>query len=155
MSQSSRQFDNGVVGTTVAGVTDRSFTGIDPESQTDEIRLDVLRMADGDLPSVAVNHRTHTDFRDLRRRTPARQLAAPRLELILAALVFDPRANVRPIDAVDAEQLFGHAGDRRGAVDLEIGDPIRALIPALQNQPTVIHAMVVVEVREERVRDVD
>ena len=95
------------------------------------------------------------NLRDLRRRTPARQLAASRLELILAALVFDSCANVRAIDAVDAEQLFGHARDRRGAVDLEIGDAIRALIPALQDQPAVVHAVVVVEMREERVCDVD
>src|SRR2546427_1079944 len=42
-----------------------------------------------------------------------------------------------------------------GAVDIEIGDSIRALIPTLQNQAPVIHAMVVVEMREERVRDID
>ena len=150
-----RQFDDGIVGTAVAGVANRSLAGVDTEGETLEIGLDVLRMADGDLPSVAADHRTGMDLSDLRRRTPARQLAASRLELILAALVFDPRANVRAIDAVDAEQLFGHAGDRRRAVDIEIGDAIRALIPALQDQAPVVHAMVVVEMREERVRDVD
>jgi hypothetical protein len=64
------------------------------------------------------------------------------------------RANVRAIDAVDAEQLFGHASDRRRAVDMEIGDAIRPLIPALEDQPPVVHAMVVMKMREERVCDV-
>ncbi len=143
------------LGPLFAGVTNRSLAGIDAEGETLEIGLDVLRMADGDLPSVAADHRTQPDLRDLRRRTPARQLPASRLELILAALVLDPCANVRAIEAVDAEQLVGHASDRRGAVDLEIGDAIRALIPALQDQAPVINAMVVVEMREERVCDVD
>jgi hypothetical protein len=78
-----RQLDDGIVGTAVTGATDRSLADIDAESQTHEIRLDVLRMADGDLPSVAADHRAHTELRHLRRRTPARQLAASRLELIL------------------------------------------------------------------------
>jgi hypothetical protein len=79
----------------------------------------------------------------------------PRLELILAALVLDAGADVRPVDAVDPEQLFGHPSDRRRAVDVEIGDAIGALIPALQHQAPVVHAVVVVEMREERMRDVD
>ena len=143
------------LGTAVAGVANRSLAGVDAEGEALEIGLDVLRVADGDLPSVAVDHRAGVDLGDLRRRTPARQRAASRLELILAALVLDPRANVRTVDAVDAEQLLGHAGDRRRAVDLEIGDAIRALVPALQDQAPVVHAMVVVEMREERVGDVD
>ena len=69
--------------------------------------------------------------------------------------MFDPRADVRAVDAIGAEQLLGHAGDRRRAVDVEIGNAIRALIPALQHQAAVIHAMVVVQVREERMRDVN
>ena len=102
-----------------------------------------------------LDHRAGVDLGHLRRRTPARQRAASRLELILAALVLDPGANVRAIDAVGAEQLFGHAGDRRRAVDVEIGDAIGALVPALQDQAPVVHAVVVVEMREERVRDVN
>ena len=45
--------------------------------------------------------------------------------------------------------------DRRRAVDLEVGDAARAHVPALEHEARIIHEMVVVEMREERVRDVD
>ena len=64
-------------------------------------------------------------------------------------------ADVGAVDAVRAEQLFGHARDRRRAVDLEFRNAIRALVPSLQHQPPVVHAVVVVEVGEERVGHVD
>jgi hypothetical protein len=44
---------------------------------------------------------------------------------------------------------------RRWTVDVEIGDAIRALVPALKDQTAIVHAMVVVEMREEGVSDVD
>ena len=69
--------------------------------------------------------------------------------------MLDPRTDVGTVDAVGAEQLLGHARDRRRAVDLEIRNPIRALIPALEHEAPVIHAVVVVEMGEERVGDVD
>jgi hypothetical protein len=56
---------------------------------------------------------------------------------------------------LDPQLIDLSAGDRRRAVDVQIGDAIGALIPALQHQAAVVHAMVVVEVREERVGDVD
>ena len=90
-----------------------------------------------------------------RRGPRARRRAAARLEDVDAALVLDARANVRPVDAVLAEQQLGHARDRRRPVDLEVRNPIRAQVPALQHEARVVHAVVVVQVAEERVRHVD
>src|SRR5262245_36547357 len=73
-----RQLDDGIAGTAVAGVADRSVAGIDSESEALEIRLDVLRAANRDLPAVAVDDGTRVDLRDFGRRAAARQLAAPR-----------------------------------------------------------------------------
>ena len=64
-------------------------------------------------------------------------------------------ADVGTVDAVLAEQLLRHPRDRRRTVDLQIGNAIGALVPSLQDQPAVVHAVVVVEVREEGVRDID
>src|SRR5262249_55250241 len=105
--------------------------------------------------TLAADRRAGMDLRHLGRRATARQRSASSRELILAALVFDPCADVRTVDAVGAEELRGHARDGWRAVDVEIGDPIGALIPPLQDQASVVHAMVVVEMREERVADVD
>jgi hypothetical protein len=69
--------------------------------------------------------------------------------------VLDAGANVRAVDALGTEELIGHAGDRRRAVDVQIGNAIRALIPPLQDEPPVVHAMVVVEMGEEGMRHLD
>ena len=69
--------------------------------------------------------------------------------------MFAAGANVGTVDAVFAEQLLGHPRDRRRAIDLQIRNAIGALIPTLQDQAPVIHAVVVMEVREKRVGDID
>ena len=69
--------------------------------------------------------------------------------------MLEPGANVGPVHAVVAEQQLGHPRDRRRAVDLQIRNPAGALVPALEHEPAVVHAMVVVQVAEERVRHVD
>ena len=144
-----------VAGAAVARVADRSFLGVEPKGEALEIRLHVLRVADGDLPAVALDDRARVNLGDARRRPLARQLAAARLEHVEAAAMLDARADVGTVDAVRAEQLLGHARDRRRAVDLQIGNAIGALVPSLEHQPPVVHAVVVVEVGEERVRRVD
>ena len=60
--------------------------------------------------------------------------------------MLDARADVRTVDAVFAEQQLGHPRDRRRAVDLEIGNPVRAHVPPLEDQTRVVHAVVVVQV---------
>ena len=75
------------------------------------------------------------DLGHLRRRPLRGQLAAARLEHVEAAAVLDARADVGTVDAVLAEELLGHARDAAAAVDLEIRDPIGALVPSLQHQP--------------------
>ena len=42
-----------------------------------------------------------------------------------------------------------------GPYTLQVGNSIGALIPALEHEPAVVHAVVVVQVGEERVRGVD
>ena len=69
--------------------------------------------------------------------------------------MLDARADVRPVDAVLAEEQLGHARDRRRPVHLEVGNAVRAHVPALEHEPRVVHAVVVVQVAEERVADVD
>ena len=69
--------------------------------------------------------------------------------------MLDARPDVRPVHAVGPEQLFGHARDRRRAVDVEIRNPVGALVPPLEHEAAVVHAVVVVQVREERVRHVE
>jgi hypothetical protein len=85
---------------------------------------------------------------------PPRQLAAARLEHVEAALMLDARVDVRTEDAVFSEQQRRHTRDRRRAVHLEIRNPAGAHVPALQDEPRVIHAVVVMEVAEERMRHV-
>ena len=149
------QLHDGVARAAVAGVADRSLGGVDAKREALEIGLDVLRMADGDFPAVALDDRSRVDLGDPRRRPLAGRLAAPRLEHVQAAAMLDARANVGTVDAVHAEQLFGHARNRRRAVHLQIADPIRALVPSLEHEAAVVHAMVVVQVGEERMRHVD
>ena len=95
------------------------------------------------------------DLGDLRRRPLARHLAAARFEDVEAAAVLAAGADVRTVDSVVRRTTAGHPRDRRRSADLEIGNAIGTLIPSLQDQPAVVHAVVVVEMREERVRDVD
>ena len=111
----------------------------------------MLRVPGGDLPAVALDDRAGVNLGDARRRPLARQLAAARLEHVEAAAVLDPRADVGTVDAVLAEELLGHARDGRRTIDAELGDPIGTLIPPLEHETAVVHAVVVVEMREERV----
>ena len=80
------------------------------------------RAADRDLPPVALDDVAGVDLRDRGAGRLRGSLAAARLELIDAAPVLDARADVWPVDAVLAEQLFGHPRDRRRTIDVEIGD---------------------------------
>ena len=70
------------------------------------------------------------------------------------ALVLYPCFDIGAVDAFFAEQQFRHAGNRRRSVDLEIGYPIRAHVPTLQHQSGIVHAVVVVQMTDEYVRDV-
>jgi hypothetical protein len=87
----------------------------------------------------------------LRRGTPAGWRTAARGKHVDTALMFDSRSDVRTVHSVFAEQLLRHAGERPRSVDLQIGNLVGPLVPALEHQSSVVHAMVVVEVREERV----
>ena len=66
--------------------------------------------------------------------------------------MLDARADVGAVNAVVAEEQLGHPLDRRRPVHLEVGNLVGALVPSLQHQAAVVHAVVVVQVREERVR---
>ena len=68
--------------------------------------------------------------------------------------MLDSRADVRAEHAVFVEQQAGEPRDRRRTVDLEIRDPAGAHVPALEHQARIVHEVVVVEMREERARDV-
>ena len=139
----------------VAGIAHRPIVGIETKRETFEIRLHVRRVTDGHRPAGAVHDVAGVDLPHAGGRPPAGRRAAARLEDVDAALVLDAGADVRSVDAVLAEQLLGHARDRRRPVDLQVGNPVRALVPALQHQPPVVHAVVVVQMAEEDVRDVD
>src|SRR5688500_7604504 len=112
-------------------------------------------MAHRDRPRLAGDDIAGVDFAYARGRTPARRRSAARDEDIDAALVLDARPDVRAVDPVLAEELLGHAGDGRRPVDLEVRNPVRALVPSLQDQARVIQTVVVVQMAEEDVLDVD
>lgn len=82
-------------------------------------------------------------------------LSSARFEYIDAALVLDARADVRPVNAVFSEEQIRHPLDRRRPVDVQVRDLVGPLVPPLEHEPIVIHAMVVVQMREEGVGDVD
>src|SRR5262245_8226500 len=84
----------------------------------------------------------------------ARRRPSTLLEHEDAAFVLDAGADVGPVDAVFAEEHFSHSRDRRRSEDLEIRDPIRAHIPALEHEARVVHTMIVVQVADERVAHV-
>ena len=107
-----------VAGAAVARVAHRTFLGVEPQGEALEIRLHVLRVADGDLPAVALDDRAGVNLGDARRRPLARQLPAARLEHIEAAAMLDARTDVGTVDAVGAKQLLGHARQGRRSVDV-------------------------------------
>ena len=94
-------------------------------------------------------------FANVRRGPLAWRLSTTRLELIDAALMADTRHDVGPVHAVLSEQQIGHTLERRRSVHVEVRDPVRSLVPPLQHEPPVVHAVVVVQMREERVPYVD
>ena len=53
------------------------------------------------------------------------------------------------------EQEPGQPRDRRRTVDLEVRDPPGTHVPTLEHEARIVHEVVVVEMREERPRDVD
>ena len=67
---------------------------------------------------------------------PARQHSAARLIDVEAALMLQPRADVRTEHAVLVEELRRDARERRRAVNLEVGDRARSHVPALEHQAT-------------------
>ena len=71
-----------------------------------------------------------------------------------AALVRDTGPDVGTPHPVFREELLGHAGERRRTVHLEVGDQIGPHVPALEDEPRVLHAVVVVEVTQKDVGDV-
>ena len=86
-------------------------------------------------------------------RLRARQLAAARHEHRLAHRQLGARLEVGPEDAVLDEQCSVILRGVRGPVDVELGNLARALVPARHHQADVVEAMVVVQVREEDIRD--
>lgn len=139
----------------VAGVTHRSLVAVKSEGETLELRLDVRGPADGDLPAVALNDISRSHLLHPRRGALARRFPAACLEYVDAALVLNASADVGPVHSVLTEEQLGHPGDRRGPVDLELRKFVRALVPALKYEAGVVHTMVVVQVREERVVHID
>ena len=69
--------------------------------------------------------------------------------------MLDSSADVRTVDAVDPEQLLGHARDRPRSVHVQLGNPARSLVPPLEHEATVVHAVVIVKMGKERVCYVD
>ena len=65
--------------------------------------------------------------------------------------MLDPRPNVRPVDAVVTEQRSVMRAIGVGPYTSEIRDPVCAHVPALEHETRVVHAMVVVQMAEERV----
>src|SRR5262245_40424730 len=107
-------------------------------------------VAHGDAPSVTLDHAAGMHFFHERRRTFARWMPSPLPKDEDAALMLDARVNVGSEDAGFAEQQLVHARNRRRTVDLEVGYAIGTLIPALEHQTRIVHAMVVVQVAYER-----
>src|SRR5262245_56095351 len=152
----SRKFDQFLTHTAaVAGVTHRAFIAIEAKREALEIRLNVRRLPHRDFPTVALNHVAGMYFLRLRRGAPAGRLPAALLEHENAALVFDARADIGSVDALLAEKQLGHPRNRRRPVDLEVGNSIRSHIPALEDEPRIVHAVVVVQVTDERVAHVN
>jgi len=111
--------------------------------------------ADRNLPAVSLDHVARMDFLHQRHRPLSRRRPAASLENIDAALVLDARADIGPVDSFRAEEQIGHASDGRRSVYFELGDPVRTLVPALEDEARVIHAVIIVQVAEERVPQVD
>src|SRR5688572_21224741 len=152
---SARQLHELVAHAAVTGVTDRSVRAIEPKRQTFEVRLHMLRVPHGDLPRSAFDRIARVNLTDARRRTMARRCAASLTEHVQTALMFDASPDVRTVDAFRAKQLLSHPRDWRRAEHVEIRNAIRALVPPLEHEPRVIHAVVVVQVAEEGVGHVN
>jgi hypothetical protein len=149
------QLDDRVVRAAIAGVAQRAIRRVEPEGEALEERLHVLRVAHRQLPPFPLDHASGVHLVHMRRGPLPRRRAATGRVLVDAALMLNASANVRTVDAVFAEQQLGHSLDRRRTIHVEIRNLVRALVPALQHQATVVHAMVVVQVREERVSHID
>ena len=112
-------------------------------------------MAHFHAPSIPTHLVAGAELSDTRRRSATRRLPAARAEDIDTALMFDARSDIWSVDAVLAKQLVGHPRERRGAVHQEIGDLIRAHVPALKHEPWVLETVVVMQMAEEHMADVD
>src|SRR5262249_34934206 len=123
--------------------------------ETLQERLDMRRSAHGHFPLVAFNDIAGLDLTYARRGPLARCLASARLELIDAAPVFDAGADIGTVNAIFSEQQVSHPLERRRSVHLKIWNAVSALIPALEYEPRVVHAVVVMQMREEHMPDVD
>src|SRR5688572_26626844 len=91
-------------------------------------------------PAVAFHDIAGLDLADAWCGALSGHTATARAKDVDAALVLDARADVGAIDAILAEQLPGHALDRGRAIHLQVGDPVRTLVPPLQHEAPVIHA---------------
>jgi hypothetical protein len=63
------------------------------------------------------------------------------------------RPHVVVIDAAGPEQALGHAPQRRRSEHAQVIHLAGADVPALQHQAAIVHAVVVVQMGEQRVRD--
>jgi len=139
----------------VAGVADRAFGTVDAIAETFKIRLHMRRGPHRNGPAVALNLVAWRHLADRRRGPAARRHATARNEDIDAALMLDPRRDVGSEGAVLVEQELGHAPRVRRAVDIELRNAVGAHVPARQEQPCEVTAMVVMQMAEKDVSDID
>ena len=133
----------------VARVDQRAARVAQTECECDEIGLEVPGIADLERPFSLPHRVAEPKLHDLGSRALPRQGSATRLVDGEAATVARTRDEIGVVDAAIAEQLLGHARQRRRAVHLEVGHAAGALVPASQDEPRVVAAVVVVEMGEE------
>jgi hypothetical protein len=135
----------------VARIADRAVVTIEAEGQAFELRLDVLGMANRDSPATAIDRVAGMNLFHAGSRASTRRLPPARGEYVEAALVLESRMDIRSVDALFAEQQLAHARDWRRSVHRQLRHSTCALVPSLEHQAPVVHAMVVVKMAEERV----
>ena len=135
-------------------VDERAFLAVDPEREALQVRLDVGCGAHRHLPAIGFHDIAGVHLAHPRSWPPPGRRPAAGFEDIDAALVRDARTDVWTEHALLREELLRHAGERRRTVHVQVGDEVGPHVPALENEPRILHAMVVVEVAQEDVGDV-
>ena len=137
----------------VAGVDERAPRMPQPEGERRQVGLEVARIADLERPLAFLHHVAELQLGDARIGPLPWQHAAARFVDREAAAMARARNEVRLVDSVVAEQLLGHARERRGSINLELGNLACTLVPAREHEAGIVAAMVVVQVREEEMGD--